>query len=328
MNPLHTSAKLPTDVPALVEHLEVPEQRVVQGHDMTFLAPVFGQVISDGGLILLQNSLGWGSVNNPGGHIQSSGRCFNATLQAPGGVVQLASAENCLVIGRKVIIHEAVKCQIFAHSVQLGTAAACMIAGRDISIQASKAYKHEPSVITMVVPELSALDHEIEDHETGMAGMRASVDALGARIQAFKANDDLANYLSIRAKLRAGMLTLSDEQNQVFLKMGERLGDATTALETAVAERNPLVKGLNSCMARVQTLREEQAARLAACFCKIKRVEGETIVRKLLETHDDADLSMIDLPKIPKILFRNDASLHFLCAVHEGTVNWCAGQGR
>ena len=80
-------------------------------------------------------------------------------------------------------------------------------------------------------------------------------------------------------------------------------------------------------MAHVQTLREEQAARLAACFCKIKRVEGETIVRKLLETHDDDDLSMIDLPKIPKILFRNDASLHFLCAVHEGTVDWCADQG-
>lgn len=213
---------------------------------MTFLAPVFGQVISDGGLILLQNSLGWGSVNNPGGHIQSSGRCFNATLQAPGGVVQLASAENCLVIGRKVIIHEAVKCQIFAHSVQLGTAAACMIAGRDISIQASKAYKHEPSVITMVVPELSALDREIETLESSMAEMRTAVDGLGARIQAFKANADLANYLSIRTKLRAGMLTLSDEQNQVFLKMGERLGDATTALETAVAERNPIVK-VKSC---------------------------------------------------------------------------------
>lgn len=294
---------------------------------MTFLAPVFGQVISDGGLILLQNSLGWGSVSNQGGHIQSSGRCFNATLQAPGGVVQLASAENCLVIGRKVIIHEAVKCQIFAHSVQLGTAAACMIAGRDISIQASKAYKHEPSVITMVVPELSALDQEIETLESSMAEMRTAVDGLGARIQAFKANADLANYLSIRAKLRAGMLTLSDEQQQVYLKLGERLGDATTALETAVAERNPIVKGLNACMARVQALRERQAASLAACLCKIKRVEGETIVRKLLETHDDDDLSMIDLPKIPKILFRNDASLHFLCAVHEGTVNWCAGHG-
>ena len=256
---------------------------------------------------------------------RSSGRCFNATLQAPGGVVQLASAENCLVIGREVIIQEAVKCQIFAHSLRLGTASACMIAGREISIQRSKAYKHEPSVITMVVPELSALDLEIEAHETSMVEMRSGVDTLSARIQAFKTDADLANYLSIRAKLRAGVLTLSEEQHKVFLKLGERLAEATTALETAVAQRRPLAKALNACMARVQTLREEQAIRLAACFCKITRVEGETIVRKLTEAHDDTDLSMIQPPKIPKILFRNDASLQFLCALNEGTVDWCAG---
>ena len=32
-------------------------------------------------------------------------------------------------------------------------------------------------------------------------------------------------------------------------------------------------------------------------------MSGETIVRQLLEAHDDPDLSLIPLPMIPKILF-------------------------
>jgi hypothetical protein len=81
---------------------------------------------------------------------------------------------------------------------------------------------------------------------------------------------------------------------------------------------------LAAATSHLQALRDEQRMRLADCRCNITHVEGETIVRQLLEVHDDPDVSLISLPMIPKILFRNDASLKFLCAVTDGKVEWRA----
>jgi hypothetical protein len=118
---------------------------------------------------------------------------------------------------------------------------------------------------------------------------------------------------------------LSDEQTRGFAEMAERLDASANALELAVTERGPIAKALAAALAHVHALRDAQHARLADCNCLIARVDGETIVRQLLEAHDDPDLSLIPLPMIPKILFRNDASLKFLCAVHAGKVAWQAG---
>jgi hypothetical protein len=310
----------------VVEKHEVPEGRVIQGHDMTFHAPVFGALVSDGGVICLENSFGWGSVSNPAGRIKSRNRSFSATLQAPGGVIELETAESCLIIGREVILQEAVKCQIFAHTLRIGKAAGCMIAGRDVEIRQARPHKHEPNVITMVVPAMTALDELLLPLNAEIAEMKIRIDELTGRIDSLRADPSLAQYLSIRAKVRAGMIKLTDDQSKGFMEMAERLDDSAKALELAVSERNPIGKALTAATANVQTLRDEQTARLVDCRCHIARVDGETIVRQLLEEHDDPDLSLIPLPMIPKILFRNDASLKFLCAVHEGRIDWRVGQ--
>jgi hypothetical protein len=154
---------------------------------------------------------------------------------------------------------------------------------------------------------------------------KSGVDGLTARIDAFKANTALAQYLAIRVKVRAGMAKLTSDQTQGYLQMEERWEETAKALELAVAERRPLAKALAATAAQVQSIRDAQDARLADCRCKIAHVDGETIVRQLLEAHDDPDLSLIPLPMIPKILFRNDASVKVICAVHEGKVDWTAG---
>ena len=310
--------------PDMTEHHEVAEGRTVQGHDMTFEAPVYGEVVSDGGRIQFENNLGWGKAVNPGGHITARQRTFNATLQAPGGVVEIASAESCLIIGREVRVREAIKCQIFAHTLHVGTATGCMIAARNINVRHTKPHKLEPNMITIVVPELADLSELLEPLHTEIAFTKGRVDGLSARIDAFKADAALAQYLAIRVKVRAGMAKLTSDQAQGYLQMEERWEETAKALELAVAERRPLAKALAAAAAQVQALRDGQAARLADCRCKIARVDGETIVRQLLDGHDDPDLSLIPLPMIPKILFRNDASVKVICAVQAGAVDWSA----
>jgi hypothetical protein len=293
---------------------------------MTFHAPMFGTVHSDGGVVYLESSCGWGSVVNPGGHIRGSKRAFNASLQAPGGIVELTSAESCLIIGRDVTITEAVKCQIFAHTLRIGKASGCMIAGRDIEIQQAMSHRQEPNVITMVVPEVPDLNAMFAPLNAEMADMKSCLDELTRRIDHFRADPALVQYLSIRAKVRSGMIKLTDEQSKGYLEMADRLDESAKALEIAVAERAPIARALTAAKKHVQDIRDAQHERLAQCKCNVARVQGETIVRQLLEAHDGADLSLIPLPMIPKILFRNDASLKFLCAVHDGSIAWTVDQ--
>jgi hypothetical protein len=108
--------------------------------------------------------------------------------------------------------------------------------------------------------------------------------------------------------------------------MAERLDVSAKALEAAVAERTHIAKALACAAKHAQDTRDAQHERLARCKCNVARVQGETIVRQLLEAHDGADLSLIPLPMVPKILFRNDASLKFLCTLNDGSVAWSADQ--
>jgi hypothetical protein len=319
---LKTTDNLPPAISEIIEHDEVPEGRVIQGHDMTFHGAVYGELLSSGGKVGFENTLGWGKVVNPMGRVHSRKRAFHATVQAPGGVIDLATAESCLIIGREVTVREAIKCQIFAHTLHIGTAAGCMIAGRNVHIRLAKDHKSEPNMITMVVPDMPDLNEVLAPFNAEIAELSPRVDALTARINAFKADAALTQYLAIRAKVRVGMLELSGDKAEGYKQMSERLEDTAKALESAVAERRPLAEALAAATRQVNAMRQEQTARLDDCRCKIDTVGGETIVRQLLEAHDDPDLSLIPLPMIPKILFRNDASLKFLYAVHQGKVDW------
>ena len=319
---MNTTDNLPPSISEIIEHDEVPEGRVIQGHDMTFHGAVYGELVSSGGNVGFENTLGWGKVINPMGRVHSRKRAFHATVQAPGGVIDLATAESCLIIGREVTVREAIKCQIFAHTLHIGTAAGCMIAGRNVHIRHARDHKSEPNMITMVVPDMPDLTEVLAPLNAEIAELSPRVDALTARINAFKADAVLTQYLAIRAKVRVGMLELSGDKAEGYKQMSERLEDTAKALESAVAERRPLAEALATATRQVNDMRQEQAARLGDCRCKIDTVGGETIVRQLLEAHDDPDLSLIPLPMIPKILFRNDASLKFLYAVHQGKVDW------
>ena len=323
---------LPTSAPqfraaAIVEYREVAEGRVLHGRDMTFHAPMFGTVYSAGGTVSLDSACGWGSVINPSGTIKGRKRSFNASLHAPGGVVELASAESCLIIGRDGTIHEAVKCQIFAHTLRIGKAAGCLIAGRDVQIGQATPYRHEPNVINMVVPEMSEFEAMLRPLNAELAELQSQSAALSASISRMRADPALTQYLTLRAKVRTGMIKLTDEHSKDYLEMGQLLGDAAKALEGNVAQRTVINRAIAHARHRVQAIDDTKSALLAQCKCNVDQVLGETLVRQLLEAHNHADLSVIPEPRIPKILFRNDASLKFLYASHHGSVNWTAVSG-
>lgn len=314
----------PKRSPDLVEHREVAEGRVINGHDMTFKASVYGEVISEGGTVHIEDVLGWGAAQSHGGQIKIKKRAFNATIYAAGGAVQIDTAESCLIIGADVKVRQAINCKILAHKLRVAQAVGSQIVARDIDISTARPHKDEPTVVTIVAPELPDLQAQIQPQLDEITRTQPLVDALTAKIDVLKADAALANFLAIRGKLRTGLVTLTDDQTQGYQLMEEKFGPAAKALEAAVAEKRPLAKTLIALQAEVKALRDERAALLADCRCHIAKVDGETIVRRTSIDHEDFDVSQLPGEAIPKIFIRNDASVQMVFSAAQGALTWAA----
>lgn len=303
-------------------HHEVPEGRIFTGHHMVFKAAVFGELVSDGGQVQLDDVLGWGKVLSHRGHIRIKKRAFNATVEATGGTVQIGQAESSFIVGREVRLRSAVNCRIVAHTLHLDSAEGCVIAARDIHIGSAKPKKSEPTVVTVVAPLLPPLAEAIQPFADEMAQLQPLADARARQIEALKADTAFASFLVIRGKIRTGMVKLTDAQLQGYQQMEERFAASAQALEAAVAERRGLVQSLAAAKAQLQSLQDERLAALQDCRCRIGRVEGETIVRETQITLDDPDVSELPGETIMKIFNRNDASVRILFSAAHGRFDW------
>ncbi len=145
---LRTTGDLSLSGADFEEHGEVQERRVVKGHNMTFLADVFGQVISDGGIVNLKDGLAGGSARNPGGKIVISGTASRAAVEAKGGEIEIVAAENCIVVASKVHIVRAVNCEILAEEVEIETCEGCAVAGKAVRIADVGSRKGTETVVT------------------------------------------------------------------------------------------------------------------------------------------------------------------------------------
>lgn len=316
-----TPPKLPADI---IEHREVPEGRVVQGHHMTFKSSVFGEVISEGGTVHLEDVFGWGHAQSHGGQIKVQKRAFNATLYAAGGRVQIDTAESCLIIGADVKVRQAINCKILAHKLRVAVATGCQIVARDIEISTAKPHKDEPTVITILAPDLPDLQPQIEPLAAEIDQLQAQVAELTRTIDTLKADAALANYLVIRGKLRTGLVTLTDDQAQGYQLMEQKFADPAKALESAVANKRPLAKTLNGLQAQIKSLQDERAALLADCRCRIAHIGGETLVRRSTTQHQDFDISQMPGETIPQIFVRNDPGALMVFSGKQGELAWVA----
>ena len=305
-----------------VEHHEVPEGRTVTGVHMTFKSSVFGEVVSDGGKVHLEDVLGWGKALSHGGHIRIPKRAFNATIEAAGGVVDIDVAESCFIVGQEVRIRQAINCRIVAHKLTVTTAVGCQIMARDVGVRSAKPHKGEPTVVTLVVPDLPELDSAIQAQQALISQAQAQVAVLTARMDALKADAAFTHYLVIRSKVRTGAVTLTAEQHTGFAQMDSRFGPTAQALEAAASEKRAVVKSVAEAQAQLTVLTDERAARLADCRCQIAQVEGDTIVRSTALVHEDRDVSQLPGETITQTFIRNGPSVKMVFSAAQGRVDW------
>ena len=311
-------------MPDLVQHQEVSEGQTVTGRHMRFTAAVYGELASTGGRVQLDDMLGWGCARSPGGEIHVAKRAFNSTIAAPGGTVQLASAETCLIIGHEVRLKQAVNCKVIAHRLHLGTAVGCSIAARTITIGSTEPRKFEPTVVTVMMPALDDLGPVLAPLNEELAQLQRGVDLQSSTMATLKADAGLSQFLVIRGKLRAGIVKLTPEQESGYALMLEKYSDAAQALEAAVAEKRALSQSHTALRTRIQALRDERAALLSECQCRITHVHGETLVRHAAFELDESDISLLPENLHTQVLNRNDVGVTVIFSGHHGHLDWRA----
>ncbi|HEY6897140.1 MAG TPA: flagellar assembly protein A [Rhodocyclaceae bacterium] len=262
------------------ERGEVQERRVVEGHNMAFLADVFGNVVSDGGMVELKMNLAGGTVKNSGGTTLVAGSVSRASIEDREGTVQLATAEGSVIVGRHVIIKTATNCEILADEVEIENCVGCGVAARVLRIGNCDAWRNAESVLTLLQPDTTEWDNALREIDEEAEALAASKQRIHETVQRLSEPPEVSSFLRLRAQLARGEITLTAPQRagwetaQARLKPVlahlERLPRELKALETAEAALAPR---------RAEVIAERDEA-MARATCAITQVSGETVVRR------------------------------------------------
>ncbi len=266
-----------------IEHGEVQEGRVVEGRNMTFLSSVYGDVISAGGTITLEDNISGGSAKSKGGDVISNGRAFNASIEACTGKVRLKYAESCLILGGSVSIERAVNCDIVAIDVEIGSAEGCSIAGKQVRINSSSACRSKETIVSMVLPDFSPLDAQALRVEREIKDCNKVIDAKRQELEALKNDAEFAKYLALVSSIKQGKIQIGAQQQEPWKKMTARFAGSLNAM----GQLNQQIQAQLATLQELQQEKEELEAmrkqKGAGISCDIAEVAGETLVRGLVE---------------------------------------------
>ena len=284
-----------------ISHGEVQEGRVVKGKHMRFTAAVYGNLVSEGGRIVLEDNLSGGTVTVAGdGSISILQRAFNARIEAPLGQVDLLYAESSVIIGNSVFIAHAVNCVILANTLQITSAQACTLMGKSIAIEKSDARKDVPTKVAVQKPDLKASIQKIESVSAELLLAQKSLVQKSEQLSAIKNDRKFSQYLALRETLQNAKQPVAAELEDQFHKMHRSQAFTLTTIERAVKEMQKLRSTMSELSAQIQMLQQQQQGEIDQYYCRIVEVADETTVYCVdvalnLNAHADKRLNALKL---------------------------------
>jgi hypothetical protein len=273
---------------------EVQEKRVIEGEGITIHADVFGNIVSRGGMVLLNRNLVGGSAHNARGDIHVRGIASGAVVQASCGDVVMNRAENCIVSGTRVTVEHAVNCEIIGDEVIVRQAEGCAIAGRRISIENAGPRKQSEMTVFALRPDSAQIDQVIKL-------MTARVDEFGvlaarrkAEMEQLTGEPEVRKYVMLASKIRKKELTLTPEQVPQFQKMALAVGPALKAIAKVSLDVKAAETEREAGEALVAQLLQQRSDSNGASQVAVRSVQGDTVVRTMKFNPDGS--SIYDLP--------------------------------
>lgn len=300
---------------------EVQEKRVIEGEGITIHADVFGNIVSRGGLVLLNRNLVGGTVHNARGNVQVLGIASGAVVQTKQGEVVMHRAESCIISGTRVRIEHAANCEIMAEEVIIKQAEGCAIAARKIIIETAGPRKQSEMALYALEPDSARIDEVI-----GAIGARC--DEFGALAAQRKAEmerltgePEVKKYVMLASKIRKKELTLTPEQLPVFQKMALAVGPALKAIAKVSLEVKAAETEQQAGQALLAQLVQQRSDSEGVSSVSVQSLAGDTTLRSMKFNPDGT--STFDLPsKDIKARLRARSAAEVLMTGSSGSMEW------
>ena len=306
------------------EHGEVQEKRVVEGHNMTFLADVFGSIMSDGGCVTLKQSISGGTIHSPGGMIEIEGSGSRAFLEARGGEVVVARAESCVVVADRVRIGRAVSCDVVADVVTIEQAEGCVVAAKTVTIKSSAARRDDGTLVTLLLPDLARFDYQRKILEEGRANATAQAEKLNVALQLLAAQPDMKSYVAVQPKIKAKSIVLTAAQQTQWDALLARVAPLlrkVAALNAEIKDLREQVVGVDAELVALEQARKDASKDIA---CTIESVAGDTRVSSQRISTDEPPLATLSPKGLHKRLRDIGNSGNRLFSGASGSFAWQA----
>lgn len=312
-----TGGDLSLDVEDFTEHGEVQEGRVVEGNNLTFHGTVYGTIVSRHGKILMRGNLSSGRATAIGGDITVRGKAINSRLEAMDGKIHMETAEECTILGKQVSVALAVNCEIIAEHLQVRTAEGCALAGMDIRVESSGPRKFNETVISIVLPDIPALDARIAETREEIDQLQHEIQTKNQRLINTQSNDGFANYLQLREKVGTGAIHFTPEQQEGWEKL--------------VARYAPLLQTTDDLSKKLEALQADLSAQethRSTCGtteqCQVVSVRGDTVVQKMISGTGISTFPALSSQQIKVLLRRIKETSERIFSGNGGSVQYPA----
>ncbi len=261
---------------------EIQERRTVEGKNITIHADVFGNIVSRGGVILLERNLMKGNATtSAGGGIIIRGLASAAVLAAPGGKIQVKRAEGCMISGDHIVLEAATQCRIVGRRVEVGAAVGCVVFARAAAIGVAKDHRNSEMTVTMLVPNQAENEKKQGELRERIAEIAGKLEFTRKAIETLKEQNGLGNFLLLKEKLAKGAIQITSEQQTNLFKLENRLSKPLQHLRVLGVSLENLQRTQAELEVALRALEEEAAAVGGDVQCIVSSVTGETVVRAL-----------------------------------------------
>jgi hypothetical protein len=301
---------------------EVQEKRVIEGESVTVHADVFGNIVSRGGSIVLNQNMVGGSAHNARGDIRIKGVVSGSVLQTSVGEVVLNRAESCIISGTRVTIDHAANCEIMADEVIIRSAEGCAIAARRIAIESAGPRKQTEMQLFALEPDSARIDEAIVAMTAKAEQYSAAVAACKARMEALTSEPEVRKYVMLASKIRKNELTLTAEQVPQFQKMAAALGPALKAIAKVSLEVKAAETEQQAALALIEQLVQQRRDCAGQSVVNVQMLSGDTVLLSMKFNPDGSTLYDLPSKEIKARLRSNYEAGEVVLSADSGKIAW------
>lgn len=301
---------------------EVQEKRVIEGESITIHADVFGNIISRGGTITLNQNLVGGTAHNAAGDIKIKGIASGATIQTTEGSIYITRAESCTISGTRVTIETAVNCEIIADEVTIIHAEGSAVAGRKVIIDSAGPRKQSEMLVYVMLPDSVKIDEVITQMSARITEFSDTVEKKKMEMETLSSLPDVRKYIMLASKVRKKELVLTAEQIPQFQKMALAVGPALKAITKISLDVKAAETEKTAGEALVAQLLEQKKNAGGGGVVNIRLVTGDTIVRKMKFNADGQKVYDVQAKDVKSRLRGNAAGCEVIFSHHCGSLDW------